>query len=1143
MPTAYRSKTRLSAAYTILLFPFLVFRSADVVAACNTTGLSTVCDASVPNPATGMIGTGPNASEDNRTITVGAGSSLAVGDSSAISVENSANITVSGNVSATAVSSQGLYGTGANAIDFLNNSKLTVQQGGQVVTLGTEAYGEPINVEGSGNSIVNSGLIKGTHSVAIWFQNTSGANTVINSPTGIIQAPGNVIGSSGNGAVDFTNYGQVIGDLNFGGGDDVLRLYTGSSISGSFSGGGGNNSIFLNGLGASSLPGNFTQFQSLYKQDSGTWTLTGTITGVTLSEVQAGTLVLTGNNNSYTGRLLVDASGTLEARAQSLPLSISDNGLVRFVQPDAGTYTGLLDGTGSVEKTGAGTLTLAPTAPAGNTYSGGTTITQGTVALAADNALGAATGALTFNGGTLQLTRNLDLAATRAVSVNAPGGTFDTQAFTSTVAQGITGTGQLTKAGTGSLTLTGTNTYTGGTTIAAGTLRLGNGVTSGSITGDVMDNGALLFDRSDVAGYAGTISGSGAVNQAGVGTTVLTGASTYTGGTSISAGTLQLGSSGTSGSIVGDVTDNGQLAFDRSDVAGFAGTISGTGSVSQIGSGTTVLTGANTYNGGTAVQTGTLVVGDSAHPSATIGAGSTTVAHGATLGGYGTVLGSVDNAGVVATANALPFTSGSPSGTFTIAGDFTNRGVAQLGVTGNTIGNVLNVGSNYTGVGGTLRLNTLLNQGGAASQSDRLVVNGNTTGNTAIQINKAGSGAQTVADGIQLVQVNGNSAAGSFALGAPVQAGAYQYLLYRGGASTPSDWYLRTTLETAPGVPPTTPATPAAPGNPPSLAAPAYRPATVGYTMTPLLNLDYGFSILGRLHERVGDVASLSAVQPGSKDGVWGRIGGESLDANSDDRFSSDERTFFAQLGKDWTLDNAPAGGSTHAGVTVTLGSTSASFEDSARNINAQLSNTTGSVETQAQSVGGYWTKYLSDGTYFDGVGQLTHYHNKYGDIYSDNAAQNGYGAGASGEIGKPFVLGSTRIAIEPQAQLLYQYVHLNATKDAISSVSANSTNALRGRLGFRLFTANLSNNSKDGAATPYFTANVLHDFFSPGQTEVGNASFDSGMNKTWYELGVGVTTSAGKNSELYANVKYSRNFSGAYRQGVYGQAGYRYSW
>ncbi|RWC18646.1 MAG: hypothetical protein EOS27_33695, partial [Mesorhizobium sp.] len=69
-----------------------------------------------------------------------------------------------------------------------------------------------------------------------------------------------------------------------------------------------------------------------------------------------------------------------------------------------------------------------------------------------------------------------------------------------------------------------------------------------SILGDVTNNGTLAFNRSDAYTFAGLISGSGTVNQAGSGTTILTADNGYTGGTTISAGTLQLGNGGTSGS-------------------------------------------------------------------------------------------------------------------------------------------------------------------------------------------------------------------------------------------------------------------------------------------------------------------------------------------------------------------------------------------------------------------------------------------------------------------------------------------------------------------------------------------------------------------------------------------------------------------
>jgi len=80
--------------------------------------------------------------------------------------------------------------------------------------------------------------------------------------------------------------------------------------------------------------------------------------------------------------------------------------------------------------------------------------------------------------------------------------------------------------------------------------------------------------------YAGIIGGTGGLTLTG-GTEILTGTNTYTGGTTISAGTLQIGNGGTSGSVAGNITNNGALAFNRSDSVTYAGVISGTGSLTQ----------------------------------------------------------------------------------------------------------------------------------------------------------------------------------------------------------------------------------------------------------------------------------------------------------------------------------------------------------------------------------------------------------------------------------------------------------------------------------------------------------------------------------------------------------------------------------
>ncbi|MFM0069195.1 autotransporter family protein [Paraburkholderia aspalathi] len=462
----------------------------------------------------------------------------------------------------------GTYGTGGNTIDFRNNSTLTVQQGATVLSAGTQGQAEAVNPEGAGNTIINYGTIRGVTGAAIWFQNLSGLNTVINNATGVIQAPNNVIGSSGNGAVDFTNRGQVIGNLVFAGGNDSLHLFTGSVITGNFDGGGGTNVITLNGTGSASLPGSIRNFQSLFKQDSGTWTLTGSIIGVTVAEVQQGILILNGNNSQYTGKVIVDQPGILQARAQSLPPTLTNNGLVQFTQDIDGTYAGLIAGTGVVEKDGVGTLTLAPTAAGGNMYSGGTVLNQGILSASADNVLGGSTGGVTFNGGTLQLDSSFNLASTRPITIASGSGTIDTQGFQSTMAQNITGAGALTKIGTGTLTLDGANTYGGGTTVSAGALVVGDpsntgaalgggGPTSvaagatlggyGSVTGDVTNNGTISVANA-FSQFNGQPNGGFTIN-----------------GQLTNAGLVQLGSGQTAGNMLtanSYVGQNGTIALN-----------------------------------------------------------------------------------------------------------------------------------------------------------------------------------------------------------------------------------------------------------------------------------------------------------------------------------------------------------------------------------------------------------------------------------------------------------------------------------------------------------------------------------------------------------------------------------------------------
>ncbi|PUA77333.1 hypothetical protein DB771_08575 [Burkholderia sp. AU29985] len=987
-----------------------------------------------------------------------------------------------------------------------------------------------------------------------------------------------------------------------------------------------------NGGTSGSIVGDVTNNGTLAFNRSDTATFGGAVSGSgALAQIGTGTTVLTGNN-TYAGGTTISA-GTLQlgngGASGSITGNVTNNGTLAFNRSDTVSFGGTISGSGALAQLGTGTTVLG----GNNTYLGGTTVNGGTLQVAGDANLGDASGSLSFGGGTLRNTA--DFASARAITLNAGGGTFQTTGNL-TLTGPIGGSGALTKTDGGTLLLTANDTYTGGTTISAGTLQLGNGGTSGAIVGDVTNNGTLAFDRSDTATFGGAVSGSGALAQIGTGTTVLTGNNSYTGGTTISAGTLQLGNGGTSGSIVGDVTNNGTLAFNRSDTVSFGGTISGSGALAQLGTGTTVLGGNNTYTGGTTISAGTLqlgnggtsggivgnvlnngklafaradtvtyggtisgsgavtqsgtgttiltgnnsyaggttvaagalAIGDALHPLATSGSGDISVASGASLGGYGHIAGSVQNGGTLAPANALTALSAGPTGTLQIGGSLANSGTLQLAAANGRPGNVLDVGGNYAG-GGRLVLNTVLNEGGAASQTDRLVVHGQASGQTAIAVRASGVGAKTVGDGILVVEVGPQASAssvqqataaadrvvqrqvyqgvqstsGSFQLAGPVQGGAYQYLLYQGGAQSAQDWYLRSTIVDA-GIPGS--GTPGS-GAPGSVApvqgaepVPLYRPAVAGYALMPALNVDYGFSVLGRLHERVGDVAALEGAQGTHRDAVWGRVGGNGLDASAG-RFSADSRTYFAQFGKDWTLRSNAASGSTHAGVTATIGSMSASFDDRLRSI-VGLSTQTGTAEMHAQSLGAYLTRYFAGSGYVDAVAQVTHYRTEYGDAYRGKGVQNGYGAGMSVEAGQPFAVAGL-FAIEPQMQLMYQYTHLNHFDDAVSSVSGNTTHALRGRAGIRLFKANMADASATSAATPYLTADVLHDFTPMGTTVIAGSAVPGEFARTWYELGAGVSAQLGKSMQLTTQVKYAHHIGGDARRNLAVQAGLRYGW
>jgi len=423
--------------------------------------------------------------------------------------------------------------------------------------------------------------------------------------------------ASGSGAIEFTYTGPIA----FANADTAQTIaLTGTSQ---------HDNIF-----AAQLTDNGTGKTSLTKSGVGTWILTNPdsdYTGVTringgvlgvdklsdgglassigASTADASNLIIgNGSTLRYTGagdttdRLFTLAAGVTFIESSGTgavvftdtgPVTLAGNNQNRTIAL-GGTNTGNNTLAGSIGDAGTGVTTLAKNdsgtwvLTGENVYSGPTNINAGILYLGDGGTTGSITSANINNYGTLAFNRSDDV-------------TYDGE---------IVGAGSVIQDGDGTTILTGTNTYTGGTTINAGTLQLGDGGTTGSIVGDVLNDGTLTFNRSNEYVFGGLISGTGDFQQIGTGTTILTADNTYTGGTTISAGTLQIGNGGTTGSILGDVANDGALVFDRSDDLAFGGVVSGTGTLTKLGAGTLTLTADSSYVGGTTISAGTLQIGD-----------------------------------------------------------------------------------------------------------------------------------------------------------------------------------------------------------------------------------------------------------------------------------------------------------------------------------------------------------------------------------------------------------------------------------------------------------------------------------------------------------------------------------------------------
>jgi autotransporter-associated beta strand protein len=939
-----------------------------------------------------------------------------------------------------------------------------------------------------------------------------------------------------------------------------------------------------NGGTGGSIVGDVTNHGALSINRSDTVTLPGLISGSgRLVQAGTGTTILTANN-TYTGGTTITA-GTLQLGSGTGGGDVAGNvvnqGILIFNRSDSRTFAGLISGGGAVEQRGSGTTTLT----ADQTYTGGTTISGGTLQLGDGGTTGNVTGPIVDNG---------------VLAVNHSNSVF----FLSP----ITGTGALAQLGSGTTVLSATNTYTGGTTIQNGTLRVGNGSTSGSIIGDVDNAGMLTFDRSNTLTFDGTISGPGAVTKQNSGITILTADNTYTGGTTITSGSLQLGNGGTSGSIVGDVLDNSALAVNRSDTITLPGTISGSGGLSQRGTGTTVLTANNTYSGGTLISAGTLqlgaggtsgnIVGDvtdngtlafnraddvtfsniisGAGGVNQLGPGRLQVNGDQTYTGPTQVL-----AGTLALAGSLQSTvTVSPgatlSGTGVVNGDVLNQGRLWPGsaIAGSTAYGDFTVHGNYVGQNGVLELNTFL--GGDGSPSDRLVIDGGTgSGSTSIVVhNTSTSGAETAADGILLVSaINGATTAGdAFNLPGELRSGALDYRLFRGSkdGALPDNWYLRNDFVVPPPEPPEPPIPPPEPPNPPDPDLPSDPPpdtlppgdypiigpelATYG-AIQPLAR-ELGQRTLSTLHDRNGDSALMasSVAATDNSPSSWARVFAATVDQSYKAFAAPQSKGNLAgfQIGGDMWQGQWAQGHTDRFGGYLAYANASVDVRGLVTNAAATgyERQRTGSVGLHATSVGAYWTHYGPTEWYLDGVVQASSYGGTANTPFS-HLEPDGTGFLASLEFGYPIDISSMGkgFVLEPQLQAIRQYVNFNARNDGLGMVKVGSTFGSTGRIGLR---GKWEVRGLNGELwMPYATVDLIRDWGARSSTVFGDGGGEASVvplrpQASRGSLTGGVTVVWSPRLMAFASAGYEHELGSgenSRRQGFDANVGLRYMW
>lgn len=639
------------------------------------------------------------------------------------------------------------------------------------------------------------------------------------------------------------------------------------------------------------------------------------------------------------------------------------------------------------------------------------------------------------------------------------------------------------------------NTDAGATTdFNGGSLATANG---GTVNGGLTGNGALAVN-------GGILTVNGANVQMNAANTIASGA------------TVELNDIAGLGSAA--IVDNGLLALNEGVQGLLSNSLTGSGDVDKNGSGLVTMTAdAAQYTGTTNLNAGGLQLGSDGN-DVMLASSTVNVAEGTQFGGFGGTAGDVNNRGTL-TIGALD-TSASAGHTFTIGQNLSNSGVINVSAPGaTTAGNTLHVAGDYAGNGGTLNLNTQL--GGDNSLTDKLVVDGNTSGTTQVAVtNAGGSGAKTL-NGIEVVSVGGNSA-GEFTQKGRIVAGAYDYTLARGQGGNAGNWYLTNNGET-----PVDPVNPDNGGDTPDNGGgdkphtPDIRPEGKAYAS----NMQAANTLFNMtLHDRLGETHYVDALGQEQTTSLWLRqVGGHTRSNDGSGQNKTQANRYVAQLGGDiaqWSSDGADR---FHLGIMAGYANQHSNTRNHRNGYSAD-----GSVNGYSTGLYGTWFQDNEEktGAYVDTWMLYNWFDNSVSSKGASSESYKSKGLTASVETGYTWKVGERNdhesYYVQPQAQVTWMGVKADDHKEQNGTVvQFGGDDNVQTRLGARFFIKGHNaklDNGKDRTFEPFIEANWIHNTkdFTAG---LDGVPVKVAGTRNIGELKTGVEAKLNKNVNLWGNI------------------------